>query len=93
MKDGLGVEKLLCKRQLVCQTNKDRVIQEILCNISVLVELFAQSFDVTQRKRIRYSIQALESLLKIQGMNTHKISDQDYGDIMCFILKIMNSIL
>ena len=49
MKDGLGVEKMLNNQQLVYWTNKDRIIREILSNISVLVELFAQSFEYEQK--------------------------------------------
>ena len=93
MKDGLGVEKMSSKQQLVYQTNKDFIIREILSNISLLVELFAQSFEGEQRGKIRYAIQCLESLLKIQGTNNHEISAQDYVEIMRFILKTMNSIL
>ena len=93
MKEGFGVKKMGSTQQLVTITNKDFIIREILSNISVLVELFGSSFDQAQRAKIRYAIQALESLLKIQGINRHEISAKDCMDMMRFILKIMNSIL
>ena len=93
MKEGYGVKKMGNIQQLVTFTNKDYIIREILSNISVLVELFGSSFDQAQRGKIRYAIQALESLLKIQGINRHEISAKDSIDMMRFIIKIMNSIL
>ena len=70
---------------IIFKTNKDKIIELLLNEITFLDQCFYKSQSIDERENIKVALEMLENLLKIQRYTEKHLSDIDYKETREFI--------
>ena len=69
----------------IFKTNRDKLMRIILEKITFLDMQYYKSNSLEFREKVRYALEKLENLLKIQGFVDRDIDNSDYKQMKKFI--------